>query len=130
MSFHNFVYSRSDTKKYQEGWNTDEGRDSTLEYRLSIFSAEPQDSGVYTCMTPARHYHAVIVEVKAVHCNEITPRRGLALSTTATQLGTKVQFSCNNGNALIGTPEIACLASGNWSGPLPICESIKFFSQL
>lgn len=101
----------------------EDGRDSTLEYRLSIFSAEPQDSGIYSCMTPARHAHAVIVEVKAVHCNEITPRRGLALSTTATQLGTKVQFSCNNGNALIGSPEISCLASGNWSGPLPICES-------
>lgn len=125
----------SETRKYPEGWNTDEGRDSTLEYRLSIFSAEAQDSGVYTCMTPARHTHAVIVEVKAVHCNEITPRRGLALSTTATQLGTKVQFSCNNGNALIGTPEISCLASGNWSGPLPVCESKKlklekFFNEM
>jgi len=53
------------------------------------------------------------------------PRRGLVLSTTATQMGTKVQFSCNNGNALIGTPEIACLASGNWSSPLPICESVE-----
>lgn len=94
-----------------------------MEYRLSILSAVAQDSGLYTCMTPARHAHTVIVEVKAVHCNEITPRRGLALSTTATQLGTKVQFSCNNGNALIGSPEITCLASGNWSGPLPICES-------
>lgn len=38
-------------------------------------------------------------------------------------MSTKVQFSCNNGNALIGTPEITCLASGNWSSPLPICES-------
>lgn len=113
----------SATRTYPEGWNNEEGRDSTLEYRLSIFSAEPQDSGVYSCMTPARHAHAVIVEVKAVTCNEITPRRGLALSTTETKMGTKVQFSCNNGNALIGTPEITCLASGNWSGPLPICES-------
>lgn len=117
-----FFMSR-ETKEYTEGWNTDEGRDSTLEYRLSIFSADAQDSGVYSCMTPARHAHAVVVEVKAVHCGEITPRRGLALSTTATQMGTKVQFSCNNGNALIGTPEIVCLASGNWSSSIPICES-------
>lgn len=110
-------------RKYPEGWNTDEGRDPQLEYRLSIFNSEIADSGTYTCITPARHTHSVIVEVKPVHCGEIMPRRGLVLSTTATQMGTKVQFSCNNGNALIGSPEIICLASGNWSSPLPICES-------
>lgn len=140
----------SESRTYPEGWNTDDGRDSTLEYRLSIDNAEVIDSGIYTCMTPARHTHSreyifsscsnqtliesnknflsVNVEVKAVHCNEITPRRGLALSTTQTQMGTKVQFSCNNGNALIGTPEITCLASGNWSSPLPVCESMQMSS--
>lgn len=96
---------------YPEGWNADEGRDSTLEYRLSIFTAEAGDSGIFTCTTPARHAHSVNVEVKAVHCPEIMPRRGLVLSTSATQMGTKVHFSCNNGNALIGTPEITCRGS-------------------
>lgn len=110
---------------YPEGWNTDEGRDSTLEYRLSIFTAEAGDTGIFTCTTPARHSHSVNVEVKAVHCPEIIPRRGLVLSTTETQMGKKVTFSCNNGNALIGTNEIVCLASGNWSGILPVCESMK-----
>lgn len=113
----------SETRTYPEGWNTDDGRDSTLEYRLELNAAEAQDSGDYTCTTPARHFHTIHVEVKAVHCEEITPRRGLVLSTTSTQMSTKVQFSCNNGNALIGTPEITCLGSGNWSSPLPICES-------
>jgi len=117
------INAQQQNRKYPEGWNTDDGRDAQLEYRLSIFVSEPQDSGVYSCITPARHTHSVAVEVKAVHCNEIIPRRGLALSTAATQMGTKVQFSCNNGNALIGSQEIGCLPSGNWSGPLPICES-------
>lgn len=62
--------------------------------------------------------------IQAVHCEEITPRRGLALSTTTTQMGTKVTFSCNNGNALIGAHDIVCLPSGNWSAPLPVCESM------
>lgn len=92
---------------------------------MSIFTAEVGDTGIFSCHTPARHTHSVFVEVKPVHCPEIMPRRGLVLSTTATQMGTKVQFSCNNGNALIGTPEITCLASGNWSSPLPICESVE-----
>lgn len=41
-------------RNYPEGWVTDEGRDTTLEYRLSIFHAVEHDSGIYTCMTPAR----------------------------------------------------------------------------
>lgn len=40
-------------------------------------------------------------------------------------MGTRVLFSCTNGNALIGTPEISCLPSGNWSAPLPVCESVE-----
>lgn len=32
-------------------------------------------------------------------------------------------LSCANGNSLIGASEIACLPSGNWSAPLPVCES-------
>lgn len=40
-------------------------------------------------------------------------------------MGIRVLFSCTNGNALIGTPEITCLPSGNWSAPLPVCESVE-----
>lgn len=35
-------------RNYPEGWVTDEGRDNTLEYRLSIFHAVEDDSGLYT----------------------------------------------------------------------------------
>lgn len=38
-------------------------------------------------------------------------------------MNTHVRFSCANGNALIGAPEIVCLPSGNWSSPFPVCES-------
>ncbi|XP_050076471.1 uncharacterized protein LOC126563780 [Anopheles maculipalpis] len=114
-----------DYRKYPEGWSSDEGRDPQLEYRISIMHAVKDDSGSFTCVTPARHTHTVEVIVKAVHCNEIQVRRGLSASTGETMMGTRVLFSCTNGNALIGTPEISCLPSGNWSAPLPVCESVE-----
>ncbi|XP_055680814.1 uncharacterized protein LOC129788622 isoform X2 [Lutzomyia longipalpis] len=110
-------------RKYPEGWVTEENRDPQLEYRLSIFNAVEDDSGVFSCQTPARHEHAVEVVVKAINCPEIPARRGLIMSTTDTKLSTKVVFSCANGNSLIGASEITCLPSSNWSAPLPVCES-------
>lgn len=58
-----------------------------------------------------------------VHCPPLPIRRGLVASTLGTQLGTEIKFSCANGNALLGSPTLVCRASGNWSAPLPVCES-------
>ena len=49
---------------YPTGWNSEDGRDSALEYRLSILHASPDDSGEFTCTTPTRHTHSVHIEVK------------------------------------------------------------------
>lgn len=108
---------------HTEGWVTEEGRDSTLEYRLSIVDAVEDDSGVFTCSTPARHDHRVHVIVRAIRCAEIPARRGLKANINETRFGTKVQLSCINGNSLIGSNELVCMPSGNWSAPLPVCES-------
>lgn len=116
-------------RTYPEGWVTDEGRDSTLEYRLSIFHAVEDDSGIFTCQTPARHEHSVDVVVKAVNCSEIPPRRGLTLSINDTKMSSRVMLSCANGNSLIGASELVCMPSGNWSAPLPVCES-KYYHGL
>lgn len=110
-------------RAYPEGWVSDEGRDSTLEYRLSIATAVENDTGIFTCQTPARHEHSIDIVVREVDCPEIPPRRGLTLSTNDTKLSTRVQLSCANGNSLIGASELTCLPSGNWSAPLPVCES-------
>lgn len=50
-------------------------------------------------------------------------RRGVAINTGATRMGTKLQLSCTNGNTMIGASELTCLPSGNWSAPFPVCES-------
>ncbi|XP_049824701.1 sushi, von Willebrand factor type A, EGF and pentraxin domain-containing protein 1 isoform X2 [Aethina tumida] len=113
-----------DYRKYPEGWSTDPGRDSQLEYRLSIFHATKDDSGLFTCVTPARYTHSVEIVVKAVHCPAVQKRRGLSISSQKTKMNTRIHFSCTNGNALIGAPEITCLPSGNWSSPFPICEKV------
>ncbi|XP_028899392.1 uncharacterized protein LOC105217452 isoform X1 [Zeugodacus cucurbitae] len=114
-------------RNYSEGWVTeaDEGRDATLEYRLTIFNAIDEDTGVYSCQTPARHEHSVEVVVKAINCPEIPQRRGLIVNTNDTKLSTRALLSCANGNSLIGASELFCLPSGNWSAPLPVCESVE-----
>ncbi|KAG8223019.1 hypothetical protein J437_LFUL001341 [Ladona fulva] len=112
-------------RNYPEGWTTDPGRDSQLEYRLSIYHASRDDSGTFSCVTPTRHTHSVEIVVKAVHCPVVPVRRGLVLSTLNTRMNTRALLSCQNGNSLIGAPEIVCLPSGNWSAPFPICESIE-----
>ncbi|XP_072947913.1 sushi, von Willebrand factor type A, EGF and pentraxin domain-containing protein 1 [Epargyreus clarus] len=112
-------------RKYQEGWTDDPGRDSQLEYRLSILGAEKEDSGVYRCETPARQSHQVEIIVEDVHCPPLPIRRGLVASGLGTMLGTEIKFSCANGNALLGAHTLACRASGNWSAPLPVCESVE-----
>ncbi|KAI8119427.1 Locomotion-related protein Hikaru genki [Lucilia cuprina] len=114
-----------DYKNYSEGWVTEEGRDATLEYRLTISDAQTDDSGTYSCETPARHKHSVEVVVKSINCPEIPTRRGLIVNTNETKLSTRVLMSCSNGNSLIGASELFCLPSGNWSAPLPVCESVE-----
>ncbi|XP_055918542.1 sushi, von Willebrand factor type A, EGF and pentraxin domain-containing protein 1-like, partial [Eupeodes corollae] len=114
-------------RTYPEGWVTDadEGRDSSLEYRLSIIEATEGDSGIFTCQTPARHEHSIEVVVKIISCPAIPVRRGLIININDTKMGSRVNLSCANGNSLIGASEIICLPSGNWSAPLPVCESIE-----
>lgn len=112
-------------RKYPEGWSTDPGRDSQLEYRLSIVHASKDDSGLFTCMTPTRHTHGVQVVVQAIHCPVLPSRKGLTMSNVSTKMNARVLFSCSNGNSLIGSQELICLPSGNWSAPLPLCQSIE-----
>ena len=54
------------SKDYSQGWTTEPGRDSTLEYRLSIYHTTKDDSGVYTCVTPVKHRHSVEIVVKGM----------------------------------------------------------------
>lgn len=111
-------------RKYPIGWATDKDRDDHLEYRLSIFHAQKDDTGIFTCTTPVRYSHSVEIIVHPVHCAPIPERKGLILSSKNTKMGSKVKFSCDNGNSLIGTAEVTCLPSGSWNSAIPFCESV------
>lgn len=63
VPFNNVMYYN---RKYPEGWSSDPGRDNQLEYRLSIFHATKDDSGVFTCVTPARQSHQVEIVVDGI----------------------------------------------------------------
>ncbi|KAL1427369.1 hypothetical protein MTO96_017425 [Rhipicephalus appendiculatus] len=110
------------SRKYAEGWTTEPGRDSQLEYRLSIYHAKKDDSGRYTCITPMGHKHSVDIVVSPVHCRPLPSVSGLSVSTATTRMGTKVVFSCDEGQRLRGSQQAMCLPSGNWSAPPPICQ--------
>ncbi|CAG0920180.1 unnamed protein product [Notodromas monacha] len=113
-------------RDYPQNWTTDENRNPNLEYRLTIYHAQKDDSGTFTCETPNRHQHGVQVVVSAVHCPELPIRPGLVMTPkNSHQMMTKVFFSCENGNSLVGTNEISCLPSGNWSAPVPDCQTVK-----
>lgn len=45
------------------------------------------------------------------------------MNSKETKMNTEVHFSCSNGNSLLGPNFVVCLPSGNWSAPLPTCES-------
>ncbi|KAF8781561.1 Protein lev-9 like protein [Argiope bruennichi] len=109
-------------RKYPEGWTNEAGRDPQLEYRLSIYHAQKDDSGRFTCITPMGHRHSVDIVVAAVHCPEFRITPGLHVSNPSTKLDTKVVFSCKDGQTLIGEEEATCLPSGNWSAEAPICR--------
>ncbi|KAH7931981.1 hypothetical protein HPB51_029597 [Rhipicephalus microplus] len=59
----------------------------------------------------------------AVHCRPLPSVSGLSVSTATTRMGTKVVFSCDEGQRLRGSQQAMCLPSGNWSAPPPICQA-------
>lgn len=136
---------------YSQGWTSEAGRDSGLEYRLSIFNATSTDSGVYTCVTPVKHRHSVKIEVKSVTCSVVPPEeipKGIKVSywtldsstgnrinltinapmvyTARIPMNGKMDLSCPDGMSINDTGagkdfDITCLPSGNWSSKLPTC---------
>ncbi|XP_022235843.1 locomotion-related protein Hikaru genki-like, partial [Limulus polyphemus] len=133
-------------RKYPEGWTNEPGRDPQLEYRLSIYHAQKDDSGQFTCITPMghRHYVNIIVSGKnfqmnlglskpmlshdflALECTEMTNDTGglLIVHAPSREVMAKATFSCPVGYGLKGEAEVTCLDNGTWSAPVPECKEV------
>ncbi|ERL92458.1 hypothetical protein D910_09772, partial [Dendroctonus ponderosae] len=111
-------------REYLQGWTTDVGRDSQLEYRLSIIHATENDSGIFTCTTPARYDHAIEVVVKGIECGDVgfnlSPH--LNVEVISRKVGGVARFTCDNGFDVRGPNETVCQPSGDWASPFPTCK--------
>ncbi|XP_048505361.1 locomotion-related protein Hikaru genki isoform X2 [Athalia rosae] len=94
-------------------------------YRLSIYYAKTQDSGVYTCSTPRGLTNSIRVHVVDVHCPTIgQPAAPLSGKIEGARMGQSAMFKCPKGYRLEGAPNITCQYNGVWSAEVPRCEAI------
>lgn len=112
-------------RQYLTGWAI-AARERDWKYRLSIYYAKPQDSGVYTCSTPRGLANSIRVRVVDVHCPTLNPPEPpLTARIEGVRMGHGALFDCPVGYRLEGAPAITCQYNGKWSADVPRCETIE-----
>ncbi|XP_043287021.1 locomotion-related protein Hikaru genki isoform X2 [Venturia canescens] len=111
-------------RQYLTGWAI-AATERDWKYRLSIYYAKIQDSGIYTCSTPRGLANSIRVHVVDVHCPTIRPGVApLIARIEGTRMGQNADFECSAGYRLEGLRSITCQYNGKWSGEVPRCEPI------
>ncbi|XP_051163037.1 locomotion-related protein Hikaru genki-like isoform X2 [Leptopilina boulardi] len=96
-----------------------------IKYRLSIYYAKTQDSGLYICTTPKGLTNSIQVRVINVHCPSIaTLKAPLIGKIEGAKMGQTVKYECPLGYRLEGMPSMTCQYNGKWSAEVPHCEAI------
>ncbi|XP_071649906.1 locomotion-related protein Hikaru genki isoform X2 [Temnothorax longispinosus] len=112
-------------RRYLTGWAI-AARERDWKYRLSIYYAKPQDSGMYTCTTPKGFNNSIRVRVIDVQCPVLeVPEPPLISRVEGSRMGHSAVFECPEGYRLEGAPSITCQYNGKWSTEVPHCEKIK-----
>ncbi|XP_015437862.1 PREDICTED: locomotion-related protein Hikaru genki [Dufourea novaeangliae] len=112
-------------RQYLTGWAI-AARERDWKYRLSIYYAKAQDSGVYTCSTPRGLSNSIRVHVVDVQCPVLTPPEPPLLGKIeGARMGHGAVFECPIGYRLEGATGITCQYNGKWSADIPRCETIK-----
>ncbi|XP_043463197.1 locomotion-related protein Hikaru genki-like isoform X1 [Leptopilina heterotoma] len=96
-----------------------------VKYRLSIYYAKTQDSGLYICTTPKGLTNSIQVRISNIHCTSIaTLKPPLIGKMEGTRMGQTIKFKCPLGYRLEGLPSMTCQYNGKWSAEVPHCEAI------
>ncbi|XP_060832880.1 locomotion-related protein Hikaru genki isoform X2 [Bombus pascuorum] len=111
-------------RQYLTGWAI-AARERDWKYRLSIYYAKTQDSGVYTCSTPRGLSNSIRVHVVDVQCPVLNlPKPPLIGKIEGARMGHGATFECPIGFKLEGAAVITCQYNGKWSAEIPRCETI------
>ena len=62
-----------------------------------------------------------ITYVTAVGCPGLSDPVNGVLTSTGTNTGDSVAFTCNSGFELVGASVVHCLSNGTWDKPSPVC---------
>ncbi|XP_071551645.1 locomotion-related protein Hikaru genki isoform X1 [Panulirus ornatus] len=114
----------SSYRQYPTGWAISR-LERELRYRLSLYYAKTDDSGIFTCTAPTGHDNYLHILVKGVSCPPVSSDGLLEVHGDSVTLGTSFTFSCPDGYYLSGSTKITCLPSGDWSGPSPRCVVVR-----
>ncbi|XP_076546206.1 locomotion-related protein hikaru genki isoform X3 [Osmia lignaria lignaria] len=112
-------------RQYLTGWAIS-ARERDWKYRLSIYYAKTQDSGVYTCSTPRGLSNSIRVRIVDVQCPVLNlPEPPLIGKIEGAHMGHGAVFECPVGFRLEGAAGITCQYNGKWSADVPRCETIE-----
>lgn len=112
-------------RQYLTGWAI-AARERDWKYRLSIYYAKVQDSGIYTCSTPRGLSNSIRVHVVDVQCPVLNlPEPPLIGKIEGARMGHGATFECPVGFKLEGAAGITCQYNGKWSAEMPRCETIE-----
>ncbi|NXU54723.1 DAF factor, partial [Turnix velox] len=101
----------------------------TVEYIcLPGYTQHPGMSPTITCLKN-QTWSVALEFCKRKQCaNPEDPKNGRALVLTDLFLGSKVNYTCDEGFKLVGGSQRTCEVSGtrvSWSGDAPVCQEVK-----
>ena len=78
---------------------------------------------ILTCLEDGQ-WSSGLPSCSPISCPAVTPFAfGVANASGGSHVGSRIQFSCNDGFHLVGKELITCQLDGQWSPPVPQCRA-------
>ncbi|XP_073414050.1 E-selectin-like [Dendrobates tinctorius] len=76
--------------------------------------------------TAAKQWTGEIPNCEPVECPSlVAPENGLMGCKDGTTYNSMCEFSCSEGFEMVGSSELRCLSSGQWSFSVPLCKAVE-----